>query len=132
LLPDNAYQLSSTAMFLLRCAIETEDKQIKDTCLSSLKNLIDYLEKAKEESDWDIGNVCLAHCKTAISRMLASQSMIRENAGLTTEFRGFSEFISGDLEDLNVISGVEYGMVEGFEFDMGDVWDDFCSTLEYT
>lgn len=96
-----------------------------------MKNLIDYLEKAKEENDWDIGNVCLTHCKTAISRMLVSQSMIRENTALSTEFRSSDEFPVGSSDDATAIPSVDYGMWEGFDFDMGDVWEDFCSTLEY-
>lgn len=96
-----------------------------------MKRLIDYLEKAREEDEWDIGNVCLAHCKAAISRMTVSRSVVMENVALAAEHRGSQEFNSVNGDNLTRISGFDDAILDGFELDMGDVWDEFCSTLEY-
>lgn len=96
-----------------------------------MKRLIDYLEEAREDDGWDIGNVCLAHCKAAISRMTVSHSVVMENVALAADHRRPQEFNSVNSDNLSGISGIDDAILDGFEFDMGDVWDDFCSTLEY-
>lgn len=61
-----------------------------------------------------------------------SQSATREHATPATEFLSFGEFNIDDTEDFTLVPRLGDEIVDDSGFDIGDVWDNFCSTLDYT
>jgi hypothetical protein len=116
---------------LLRCAIETEDEVIKDTCLSSIKRFIDRLEKAKRDDNWDIADVCLAHCKAIVTRMTDPVEPTDGQSAETGDHQS-DDLIAREGDDWARMPWIGEGMLEGFEFDMGDFWDNLGSIPELT
>jgi hypothetical protein len=118
-------------MLLLRCALETGDTETKDACISNARRLIEYLEKAKNQDDWDIGSVCLLHCKASISRLIAPQpqedvTTLPGNIGAIS-----SQFYSGSSWESTGMYDLGEGLLDDFTVDMDNIWDDFCSTAQY-
>jgi hypothetical protein len=118
-------------MLLLRCALEAGDTETKDACISNARRLIEYLEKAKNQDDWDIGSVCLLHCKTSISRLIAPQPQgdaitLPGNIGAIP-----SQFYSGSSWESTGMYDLGDGLLDNFAFDTDGIWDGFCSTAQY-
>lgn len=117
-------------MLLLRCALEAGDTKTKDACISNAKHLIEYLDKARDQDDWDIGSVCLLHCKASISRLMASQSQsdvtaLPGNVGaIPSQFYPGSSWESTGLYDLDDT------ILDDFRFDLDDIWNEFYSSAQ--
>jgi hypothetical protein len=126
---DSGYHLNSTAVLLLRCAIESSDETIRETCISSVKTFLSYLDKIHEEHDWDIAEVCLNHCKSTMMRMAnIARPLGEETVGVTTEVGDAADEDNnidyfGYSDELASILWLSDGILEGFEFDMVEVWD---------
>ncbi|KAJ5433671.1 uncharacterized protein N7458_012827 [Penicillium daleae] len=58
-LPYNSFILKSTAVFLIRCALEVGDDGRRLSCLNQVQILVAALRHARREYDWDIGATCL-------------------------------------------------------------------------
>lgn len=63
--------------------------------------------------------------------MTISQSGIREDTIPATEFPSFGEFHFENTEEFAVAPTVVDGVLEEPGFDIEDVWNNFCSTLDY-
>ncbi|RDW72849.1 hypothetical protein BP6252_06756 [Coleophoma cylindrospora] len=68
-LPYSAYHLGSAATLLLRCALETTDEGVAQSCVSSARALVSRLRRAREEDDWDLADYCLLQCEGVLHRM---------------------------------------------------------------
>ncbi|KLU83747.1 hypothetical protein MAPG_02798 [Magnaporthiopsis poae ATCC 64411] len=68
--PYTAYHLSSVTFLLLRCAIETTDPAISDSCRSSLERLRVRLLEARDKSGWELGDVCLAQTEESATKVI--------------------------------------------------------------
>lgn len=70
---DTAYHFLSTATLLLRCALETESDVMASSCITSARGLIERLRRAKQEDEWDLGDICLLQCEGILSRMISNR-----------------------------------------------------------
>jgi len=133
-LPYSAYHLNSTATLLLRCAIETSDKQIKQTCLSNLKLLINRLQRARDDDDWDLADVCLAHCEAAMARIMASDETLHsDRRPFDTRLSGSDDPVIGETvyDSSWGVPWMRDEILEGLEFGMTDLWNNFASGSEF-
>jgi hypothetical protein len=91
------------------------------------------LDKFNEEYDWDIAEVCLKHCKLTMLRMASlNRPLGEETMDAMPERNGAENNGSNDdFGSSDELAWLGDGMLEGFEFSMGAVWDSFGSVLEH-
>ncbi|EJT72922.1 hypothetical protein GGTG_09773 [Gaeumannomyces tritici R3-111a-1] len=65
-----AYHLSSVTFLLLRCAIESTDAGVSDSCRSSLERLRVRLLEARDKSGWELGDICLAQTEESVTKVI--------------------------------------------------------------
>ncbi|KUL86417.1 hypothetical protein ZTR_08159 [Talaromyces verruculosus] len=68
-LPYTTYHLNSATTLILRCALEAENPETAQECVASAKSLIDFLRKAKDETNWDLADTCLNHCEAVVENL---------------------------------------------------------------
>lgn len=66
---DSSYFISSALTMMLGCALEAASDDIARSCVAKARQTINYLRKAKDESGWDLGDVCLTRCETVVQQM---------------------------------------------------------------
>lgn len=64
---DTAYHLASAAVSILRCAIKFTNDNTARECVSSARALVKHLRAAKDDSNWDLGDVCLSQCEKIVN-----------------------------------------------------------------
>lgn len=97
---------------ILRCALETEDDNTARECVTSAKDLLDFLRTAKHNWNWDLGDICINQSETIVEKLtdndyLASRRRYRHasTSGLnnsTTDRAAFS--IPAGADDAEVQS----------------------------
>ena len=55
----------------LRCTVETQDTDIRNTSVSRLQRVIAHIQFARDNYDWDIAIYCLERCADPVSRIAA-------------------------------------------------------------
>ncbi|KAE8547654.1 hypothetical protein EYB25_009447 [Talaromyces marneffei] len=68
-LPYTTYHFTSATTLILRCALEAENSETAQECVSSAKSLIDFLRKMKDEANWDLADTCLNHCEAVVENL---------------------------------------------------------------
>ncbi|KAJ9194610.1 transcriptional regulator family: Fungal Specific TF [Paecilomyces variotii] len=111
-LPYSAYHFASAVTLILRCALETEDDNTARECVTSAKDLLDFLRTAKHNWNWDLGDICINQSETIVEKLtdndyLASRRRYRHasTSGLnnsTTDRAAFS--IPAGADDAEVQS----------------------------
>lgn len=91
-LPYTSYLLVTAATILLRCTIEVGNFQIKADCIKSLVAFMNRLQRAKEESGWDLADFCLERCSEPIRKMAAVFSIPTDNRGVQVNETESSEW----------------------------------------
>jgi hypothetical protein len=66
---DIAYHFASAATLILRCALEATNDDTARECVVSAQILISHLRKFKDESNWDLADVCLSQCEEVVRQM---------------------------------------------------------------
>ncbi|KAL2812969.1 fungal-specific transcription factor domain-containing protein [Aspergillus granulosus] len=74
-LPYTAYHFTSAATLTLRCALEAETADTARECVASAKSLIDFLRQTKEESNWDLADICLGQCEAVVDRLCDTNNL---------------------------------------------------------
>ncbi|KAI2465391.1 fungal-specific transcription factor domain-containing protein [Annulohypoxylon bovei var. microspora] len=81
-LPVSAFAFPSTVTFLLRCALET-GKSPNDLAKSSsfklARDLIAALRRHKDNSGWDLGDICLAQHAEVVEKLASPVLTIEDN-----------------------------------------------------
>ena len=72
---DTTYHLNSATTLILRCALEAEKPETAQECVASAKDLIDFLRKAKDETNWDLADTCLNHCEIIVKNLSDRQNL---------------------------------------------------------
>ncbi len=115
-LPHNSHHFTSAVTLLLRCALQTGNRDVRKSCMSNARTLVDFLRRAKEESNWDLADACLATSEHVVKRIedalsrtklddspyiLPQEQYIRSVAATTDEF-SYNPFeqgqYSGDMQ----------------------------------
>jgi hypothetical protein len=108
-------------MLLLRCALESANDAIAQSCISGVEAMTNRLRRAKEDDDWDLGDDCLARCERILHRMTTGRRRPLErrnedSVNANSEVSGFTPFMPAGFA-LNP---------EDFSFDprydSGDLW----------
>jgi hypothetical protein len=55
----------------LRCTVETQDPDIRNTSVARLQRVIAHIQFARDNYDWDIAIYCLERCADPVSRIAA-------------------------------------------------------------
>jgi hypothetical protein len=55
----------------LRCTVETQDTDIRNTSVARLQRVIAHIQFARDNYDWDIAIYCLERCADPVSRIAA-------------------------------------------------------------
>ncbi|XXH04051.1 hypothetical protein Hte_010462 [Hypoxylon texense] len=74
-LPVSAFTFPSTVSFLLRCALETETSPrelAKNNCVKLAWDLIAALRYHKDNSSWDLGDICLAQYGEVVEKLMVA------------------------------------------------------------
>ncbi|KAI9738306.1 MAG: hypothetical protein M1834_008804 [Cirrosporium novae-zelandiae] len=95
-LPYTAYHLASAAIILLRCAVDTKDPVISESCKTKLRLFRDQLRKAKDKNEWDLADIFLARCEEPIIRITINAPSLHQD--ITRELN--------DLSTTNVDNGL--------------------------
>lgn len=67
---DTTYHFNSATTLILRCALDAEKPETAQECVASAKCLIDFLRKAKDETNWDLADTCLNHCEVVVNNLI--------------------------------------------------------------
>ncbi|KAI0401119.1 fungal-specific transcription factor domain-containing protein [Xylaria palmicola] len=70
----NAFALSGTVAFLLRCALESGDGTsgvAQSRCLGLARDLIEALRVHQQRMNWDLGNICVAQYAAVLDNIAA-------------------------------------------------------------
>lgn len=68
-LPYNSQHFTSAVTLLLRCALQTSYEDVRNRCMTSARQLVDFLRKAKEESRWDLADSSLGPSESILRRI---------------------------------------------------------------
>lgn len=117
----------------MRCALETNDAEVAQSCLGHVENLRSVLKKVREEEDWDVADMCLDHCERILSRLPSGAGSVGEN--VRANFMDDPRLVNPGaislpetqtnndiVDDMMSISGT-FGTMDGFPFDMTGIWD---------
>ncbi|KAK7540837.1 C6 transcription factor [Phyllosticta citribraziliensis] len=70
-MPYAAHLLVSAGTVLLRCAVDTTEAAVAQSCKDALASLQDRLRRARDEENWDLADMFTKRCDDAISNILA-------------------------------------------------------------
>ncbi|OJJ51266.1 hypothetical protein ASPZODRAFT_138373 [Penicilliopsis zonata CBS 506.65] len=132
-LPYSAFHLTSTATLLVRCALETTDSEVAQSCIAHVENLRSVLRRVRDEEDWDVADMCIDHCERILSRLPRVNT--NTNEGMVDGIMNMPRLVNpaaislpetqtnNDIvDDMMSISGA-FGTMDGFPFDMTGIWD---------
>lgn len=103
-LPVSAFAFPSTVSFLLRCALETERSPrelANNNCVKLAWDLIMALRRHKDNSDWDLGDICLAQHGEVVEKLMAPVEADENNAPIL----GYEDILLPDDLLINDIFG---------------------------
>lgn len=75
----------------LRCTVETQDPDVRNTSVSRLQRVIAHMQHARDNYDWDIGIYALERCAEPVSRIAslnAREAPQPSETELTTSVNG--------------------------------------------
>ncbi|RMZ72059.1 c6 transcription factor [Pyrenophora seminiperda CCB06] len=68
-LPYATHLLVHAITVSLRCTVETQDPEIRNTSVARLESLIAHIKHARDNYEWDIANYCLERCADSVSKI---------------------------------------------------------------
>ncbi|KAF2848289.1 C6 transcription factor-like protein [Plenodomus tracheiphilus IPT5] len=68
-LPYATHLLVHAITVSLRCTVETQDNEVRNTSVSRLERVIAHIQYARDNYDWDIAIYCLERCADPVSRI---------------------------------------------------------------
>ena len=68
-LPYNAHHFTSAVTLLLRCALQTNYPEVRKSCMTSARTLVDTLRRQYDEDGWDLAETALASSETILRRI---------------------------------------------------------------
>jgi len=68
-LPYATHLLVHAITVSLRCTVETQDPEIRNTSVARLERVIAHIQHARDNYEWDIANYCLERCADPVSKI---------------------------------------------------------------
>lgn len=68
-LPYVTHMLVMAIMVSLRCTVEAHDPEIRMTSFARLQSVMDHIQHAFDNYDWDIAGYCLERCQSAVTKI---------------------------------------------------------------
>ncbi|RAR11950.1 C6 transcription factor-like protein [Stemphylium lycopersici] len=68
-LPYATHLLVHAITVSLRCTVETQDSETRNSSVSRLERVIAHIQHARDNYDWDIANYCLERCADPVSKI---------------------------------------------------------------
>jgi hypothetical protein len=68
-LPYATHMLVLAVMVSLRCTVEAQSAEIRNTSITRLERVMAHIQHAYENYDWDIANYCLERCLHPVSKI---------------------------------------------------------------
>ncbi|KAJ5888186.1 hypothetical protein N7495_008227 [Penicillium taxi] len=131
-LPYSAFHLTSTATLLVRCALESNENEIAQSCLANVETLRSVLRRVREEEDWDVADMCLDHCERIMHRLSGTNTKTDQALNSSSMEHGLinpalislpeTQTNNDIVDDMMSISNT-FGTMDGFPFDMTGIWD---------
>ncbi|KAF2813280.1 uncharacterized protein BDZ99DRAFT_382177 [Mytilinidion resinicola] len=126
-LPYTAHMLVLATMVSLRCTVETKEADVRNASISRLKQLMAYIQHARDDYDWDIADVCLERCSGPIIKMAS----LTTQEAQTASGSAISTSIEAGLEDaqLNALDAGSSLLFSdlldpaAFDFPLEALWD---------
>ncbi|OJD12922.1 hypothetical protein AJ78_06549 [Emergomyces pasteurianus Ep9510] len=106
-IPANSFTLTSATSFLLRSALRSKNPSV-NTPLKLARDMIDALQRHKQNFSWDLADSCLGSCSDMLEKIEAGIN----NAGPSLPI--FEEFA---YVDMSVLDGLFTGFVDPFEME---------------
>jgi hypothetical protein len=117
---DTSSHLTVAATLLLRCTLQEDDPAVVEKCITDVRRLQELLEKAKAEYGWDLGDTCVAHCKSYTERILAGgrtkpTSLTPNPDGISTSQPGLNDSTGTLMSAFNMMDVEQW---TNFDLDM--------------
>jgi hypothetical protein len=68
-LPYATHLLVHAITVSLRCTVETQDPEIRNSSVARLQRVIVHIQHARDNHDWDLANYCLERCADPVSKI---------------------------------------------------------------
>jgi hypothetical protein len=68
-LPYATHLLVHAITVSLRCTVETQDPEIRNTSVARLQRVIAHIQHARDNYDWDLANYVLERCADPVSKI---------------------------------------------------------------
>lgn len=129
-LPYTAHLLVSATTILLRCTIETSDRDVSRRCIAQLVRLRDGLQEASEDYEWDLAEFCLQRCSDAITKVARAPTPAGRGSQQPTDADALSgaEPTGQDIGDVDVATqsfepADLFFPVESLDYPWENLWD---------
>lgn len=141
--PYTAYHLSSVTFLLLRCAIESTDPVDSASCRLYVERLRTHLYEAREQSGWDLGDICLAQSEESVTKVVTASHTGAEAVGGSVmgielppstvlpipdpdgEMLFQGDFVGGQIAMFPHQSMPGYNTIDPLGYPWADLWDMF-------
>lgn len=127
-LPYNSQHFTSAVTLLLRCALQTSYEDVRRRCMTSARQLVNFLRKAKEESGWDMADSSLRPSESILRRIeeaLPRTPPLTSRTNSTDAQMPNSEYLTDPtVLDQNMGNGWQMSIEELFP----EIFSDFTDT----
>jgi hypothetical protein len=140
-LPYATHMLVMAVMVSLRCTVEAHDAAIRNASFSRLQRVMDHIQQAYDNYDWDIAGYCLERCSSAVTKIssYAARDHQRQPSPEPLEVHPVAVPVSGDMAPYGGITappGLEAPNLElsdffdpnAFDFSWDALWDTTTGT----
>ncbi|KAH8728731.1 fungal-specific transcription factor domain-containing protein [Phaeosphaeriaceae sp. PMI808] len=114
-LPYTSYLLVTAATILLRCTVEGGGIVTKRSCVTKLVQFRDRLQRASEDSEWDLADACLERCHEPIQKIADALKVCPQRSSEEVADTGTESASATGLNDMD----------EGAPIDNLDFFTDF-------
>ncbi|KAH7350296.1 fungal-specific transcription factor domain-containing protein [Pyrenochaeta sp. MPI-SDFR-AT-0127] len=129
-LPYASHLLVQAITVSLRCTVETQDPEIRNTSVSRLERVIAHIQNARDNYDWDIAIYCLERCADPVSR-IASLNAREPPQPSESEFKVTSMIANGNGAEMQPIPNLDDTSFllsdildpNAFDFSWDALWD---------
>ena len=86
-LPYSAHHFTSAVTLLLRCALQTNYPEVRKSCMTSARTLVDTLRRQYDEEGWDLAETTLASSENILRRIedaIPKTPVMREKSMMPT------------------------------------------------
>ncbi|KAK8228843.1 C6 transcription factor [Phyllosticta capitalensis] len=131
-MPYTAHLLVSAGTVLLRCAVDTTEAAVIQSCKDALAALQKRLRRAREEDKWDLADMFIKRCDDPISKILAEPAPDSGEAQSSSHASRVKQAFSLDLDVFDTPESASiYMPMEPLESLWDPLWDVWQTNLNH-